>query len=65
MYNAFKNDKKDGNYNEFFNNGADRCVGKMKDVMVGIWKYWYHNGEKECELRLSNDGQMISGKCLS
>ena len=29
--------------------------------MVGNWKYWYHNGEKECELNLSNNGNLIDG----
>ena len=53
---------KDGQYDEWFK-GKDkkRSRGTMVDnKMDGKWEYWYHNGQKECELFLEN-GNLLDG----
>ena len=51
-----------GNYIEYYIEGQYRGKGKMKnDEMHGKWTFWYHNGQKECEVTCKN-GELIDCK---
>ena len=57
-----KDDKIHGNFLENFPNGIIRSKGKVKKgKMDGKWTFWYHNGQKECEVICKN-GELIDGK---
>ena len=51
-----------GKYAEYRINGTNVSSGLMVDnEMDGKWTFWYHNGQKECEVICKN-GELIDGK---
>ena len=59
---GYKNDLLDGKYVDYHFSGKKRSNGAMKgDEMHGKWNFWYHNGQKECEV-VCKDRKLIDGK---
>ena len=65
----YRNGKLDKNSTHWYKNGEveNHFIGKklssgtMKDnKMHGKWTFWYHNGQKECEVICEN-GKLIDG----
>ena len=51
-----------GKYAEYRVKGTKVSSGLMVDnEMDGKWTFWYHNGQKECEVICKN-GELIDGK---
>ncbi len=51
----YKNNKKEGKFTYWYNNGAKYTEGEYKnDAMKGKWTYWYKDGKKWKEVYIDS-----------